>query len=84
MVEDIERERIVEELALLLLYLTSWEEELTPGAPIVRRAWKNVRFDILDSLVEHGYLTTSHRAKSVGITKEGIRRAEELKKKYLP
>lgn len=83
MTENTEHEQAVEELTLLLLYLTSWEEELVPGAPSVHRTWKNHRFEALDALVEEGYLDTTHRAKSVRITEEGLKKAQELQKKYL-
>lgn len=83
MTENTEHEQAVEELTLLLLYLTSWEEELLRGAPTVRRAWKNMRFEVLDSLAQQGYLETKHRAKSVRITEEGAEKAQELQKKYL-
>ena len=83
MTESTEHEQAMEELTLLLLYLTSWEEELLRGAPTVRRAWKNMRFEVLDSLAQQGYLETKHRAKSVCITEEGSKKARELQKKYL-
>ncbi|HUT87005.1 MAG TPA: DUF6429 family protein [Candidatus Heimdallarchaeota archaeon] len=81
--ESTEIDRAIEELTLLLLYLTSWEEELVPGAPRVHRTWKNHRFEALDALVEKGYLDMTHRAKSVHITKDGVEKARELQKKYL-
>lgn len=83
MAENTEHEQAVEELTLLLLYLTSWEEEQIHGAPTAQRAWKNMRFEVLDSLVQQGYLETKHRAKSVHITEEGLKKAQELQKKYL-
>ena len=83
MTENTEHEQAVEELTLLLLYLTSWEEELLRGAPTVRRAWKNMRFEVLDSLAQQGHLETKHRAKSVHITEDGAEKARELQEKYL-
>ena len=83
MIEGAKLEQVVEELTLLLLYLTSWEEELVPGAPRVYRTWKNHRFEALDALVEKGYLDTTHRAKSVRITADGLARALELQRKYV-
>ena len=83
MTENTEHEQAVEELTLLLLYLTSWEEELLRGAPTVRRAWKTFRFEILDALTQQEYLATKHRAKSVHITEDGVEKAQELQKKYL-
>jgi hypothetical protein len=83
MTETTEFGRAVEKLTLLLLYLTSWEEELAPGLPKVRRSWKTFRFEVLDVLAQQGYITTTHRAKSVGITEEGLEKARELQQKYL-
>jgi len=80
--EGTELERGIEELTLLLLYLTSWEEELVPGAPKVHRTWKNHRFEALDALAGEGYLDTTPRSKSVHITKDGVEKARELQKKY--
>jgi hypothetical protein len=71
----------IEELTLLLLYLTSWEEEI--GGPPIRRAWKGFRFEVLDALEEAGYLSQSKRAKSVGLTKAGLEQAQALRAKYL-
>jgi hypothetical protein len=77
-----ELEQFMEELTLLLLYLTSWEEQAMPGAPTIHGAWKNHRFEVLDALAEQGYLETSHRSKSVRITADGVEEARKLQKKY--
>jgi hypothetical protein len=77
-------EETVKELTLLLLYLTSWEEEPAPGAPTIYRAWKNHRFEILDALVEEGLLATTHRAKRVRITDAGLAKARALQERALP
>ena len=61
-------------LTLMLIYLTSWQEE--PGA--VRRCWKGFRFEILDSLVEEGFISGSRGAKSLYLTEIGERRARAL------
>lgn len=47
MIESTELAQAVEEVTLLLLYLTSWEEQLVPGLPEVRPSWKTFRFEIL-------------------------------------
>ncbi len=81
----------LEELVILLLYLTGWKEEVPafdmekkkPIEKKVIRSWKGYPFDILDSLTEKGYITGSKRAKSVYLTEEGVKKAEEFKKKYL-
>ncbi len=83
MMEDTELDRVIEELTLFLLYLTSWEEELVPGAQKAHRAWKNHRFEALDALVEKGYLDMTPRSKSVHITESGVEQARELQKTYL-
>ncbi len=83
MEEDTARDRIVEELTLLLLYLTSWQEAVIRGFEPARRAWKGFRFEALDALEEAGYLMQSHRAKSVTLTEEGVRQAQALQAKYL-
>jgi hypothetical protein len=76
------QDQIVEELTLLLLYLTSWRERFHGelGAP---RAWKGFRFEALDALEKGGYLTQTRRAKSVHLTDEGVERAQVLAAKYL-
>lgn len=73
----------IEELTLLLLYLTSWEEDVIPGALTVHRAWKGFRFEVLDALEEQGDLNQSRRAKSVTLTKKGVQRAQALQARYL-
>lgn len=66
-----------DDLALLLLYLASWEEKDLPG----RRAWKGFPFETLDALTDRGYLEGSRGAKSVWLTAEGIARARELERR---
>ena len=85
------KERMIEELVILLLYLTGWEEKVDTFdmeekrviKEKVIRSWKGYPFDTLNSLSEKGYITDSRRAKSVYLTEEGAKKAEELKKKYL-
>ena len=73
----------IEDLTLLLLYLTSWEEQVVPSQPPIHRAWKGFRFEVLDTLEEKGLLSQSWRAKSVVLTEEGVRKGQELQAKYL-
>ena len=80
---DNERERVMAELTLLLLYLASWEEEPFRGAPTLHKAWKTHRYEILDALVEEGLLTSTHRSKSVDFTADGLAKARVLQRKYL-
>lgn len=72
----------IEELTLLVLYLTSWEEKMEPLGE-VRRSWKTHRFKVLDELGEKGLLSGSKGAKSVYFTERGEQLAEKLKDKYL-
>ena len=58
-------DQIIEDLTLLLLHLTSWEERIHEDLTI-RRAWKGFRFEALDALEEAGYLNQSRGAKPVG------------------
>ena len=80
---DDRRKRVMAELTLLLLYLASWEEEPFRGAPTFHKAWKTLRYEILDALVEEGLLTSTHRSKSVDFTADGLARARAFQKKYL-
>lgn len=73
------REKI-KELTLILLYLTSWEEELLDIK--YRRSWKGYDFGILDELADDDLISGTHRSKSVAITDGGINKAKELLKKY--
>lgn len=74
------RDELIEDLTLLLIYLCSWEEEVVPDSTI-RRAWKGYLFDVLDTLEDQGYINQTRRAKSVTLTEEGIRRAQELEER---
>lgn len=79
------------ELTLLLMYLTSWDEEslyydekdnLNKG--ILKNTRKGYDFDIINELTDKGYLFPSkYKNKSVTLTKEGEKLAKELINKYL-
>ena len=74
----------IEELTLLLMYLTSWEEEPNPFEDRFKQCWKGYDFDIINELTDKGYLFPSkYKNKSVTLTKEGEKLAEELINKYL-
>jgi hypothetical protein len=75
-------DQIVENLTLLLLHLTSWEEQVHKDLTI-HRAWKGFRFEALDALEEAGYLNQSRGAKSVMLTEAGIEHAQALAARYL-
>ena len=76
-----DNEPVIEELTLLLIALTSWKEKIT-GIDVTR-AWKGYDFDMLNALTEKGYISGSKRSKLVILTDEGLKKANELIKKYL-
>lgn len=75
---------IVRELHLLLIYLTSWEDEdeNQSGSQILR-AWKGYLFEILDDLEAQQYITQSRASNMLVLTEEGKQEALLLKRKYL-
>lgn len=82
---------IIEELTLLLMYLTSWDEDGifydengNLDKCVTKNAWKGYSFDAINKLTENGYLfPTKYKNKSVTLTKEGEELAELLMKKYI-
>lgn len=79
----------IEELTLLLMYLTSWEEksfvrdennEIKEGK--VKTCWKGYSFDVINKLTDENYLYYS-KGKMVTLTLEGEELAKELIDKYL-
>ncbi len=78
-----ERQELIEELTLLLIYLSSWDEQVAPGLAI-RKAWKGYTFDTLNALEDRGLIHQSREAKSVALTEEGIHLARELEMRFKP
>jgi hypothetical protein len=74
----------IKELNLLLLFLSGWEEDSrnNPGEKIYR-AWNGYLFEVLNQLQDEKFIQQFRNGKSVILTKQGLERAEELKKKYL-
>lgn len=72
--------KIMEELALLLAYLSSWEEKA--AGKKIRRSWKNYHFSIIDELEKDGFLRGEKGSKSFYFTEKGEAKAVELKQKY--
>ena len=83
-------EKNIEELTILLMYLTSWEEdgyvESENGGieeAKIRTCWKGYDFDAINKLTDEHYLYFSkHGNKSVRLTPEGEKLAKEIMKKY--
>lgn len=74
------RERLVKDLTLILLYLTSWEEH--KYGYTYRRSWKGYDFGALDELADEDLLSGSTQAKSVYLSEKGTESARQLLKKY--
>jgi hypothetical protein len=70
----------IDELTLLLLYLTSFADDYGLGEG--KRSWKGYPFESLNELNENKYIVGSKRSKSVHLTEDGIKQAQELMKKY--
>ena len=75
----------MEELTMMLLYLSRFTERdrFSDGNDVY--AWKGYNFDVLNELDDEDYIrqgSNPSRTKSVYITEEGIKRAKELMGKY--
>lgn len=82
-------EKNIEELTLLLMYLTSWEEKgfiRDENDEIKERkvkiCWKGYSFDVINKLTDENYLYFS-KGKSITLTHEGEELAKKLMDKYL-
>lgn len=63
----------VDEMTLALLYLVMWHEH------DYGRAWKGFDWDTMDRLHQKGWISDPKgKAKSVGVTPEGMKKAEDL------
>ncbi|MCB0212152.1 MAG: transposase [Anaerolineae bacterium] len=74
-------EHHIENLTLILLYLTSWEEKVFDEATVTR-AWKNHRLETLEELEAGGYVAQSRNA--ITFTEKGLAQAKLLLETYLP
>lgn len=70
----------IDELTLLLLYLTSFNDDY--GLGVAKRSWKSYPYESLNELSESELIRDSKRSKSVYLTDQGIEKARELMKKY--
>jgi hypothetical protein len=73
-------EKMIEELCLLLMFLTGWEEESRqkPGEKIYR-AWKGYLFEVLNRLADDKLIVQFANTKSVTLTEAGKLKAKQLK-----
>ena len=66
-------EEKIDEVALALLYLTTFRDG--PGL----RAWKGLDWDVLNRLHEKGYISDpKSKARSVELSEDGARLSEKL------
>lgn len=70
----------IKELTLMLLHLTSWDENELGMK--YRRSRKGYDFDILNELGDEDFIRGGNHSKSVMITDEGVKKAKELLKQY--
>ena len=67
-------EEKIDDMTLALMFLVMWDE---PGE--LSRAWKGFEWETLDRLHKKGFIQDpQNKGKSVAMTPEGRRRAEEL------
>lgn len=81
----INEKQTMEELTMMLLYLSRWTEKdrFSEGKDFY--AWKGYDFGILNNLDEKDYIRQGNhpsRSKSVYITNAGMERAQVLLEKY--
>lgn len=80
--DKISSEKAMKELTMLLMYLSRFNEGNRFGSSM-DMAWKGYDFDIINELDEEDYIRQgSHRSKSVAITEESIKLAQNLMEKY--
>jgi hypothetical protein len=80
--DKISPEKAINELTMLLMYLTRFNEGDRFGTSL-DMAWKGYDFDTINELDEDDYIRQgSHRSKSVAITDKGMELSRELLEKY--
>lgn len=82
----------IEELTMMLMYLTSWKEStelsLRVKPPVkknenyFRRSWKGYPFEALNDLSEKGYISEARSSQPAFISLKGERAARKLLEKY--
>ncbi|MCM1083553.1 MAG: DUF6429 family protein [Clostridium sp.] len=81
--EKTDAKTAMEELSMMLIYLSHFTERDRFVDPNSKYAWKGYDFDILNQLDEKDYIRQgSHRSRSMYITKAGEAKAKELMEKY--
>lgn len=81
--DKIDAKTAMEELSMMLIYLSHFTERDRIANLDDKYAWKGYDFDVLNQLDEKDFIRQgSHRSKSMYITKEGEAKAKELMEKY--
>jgi hypothetical protein len=81
--DKIDAKTAMEELSMMLIYLSHFTERDRFANSDDKYAWKGYDFDILNQLDNKDYIRQgSHRSKSMYITKKGEAKAKELMQKY--
>lgn len=81
--DKIDAKVAMEELTMMLIYLSHFTEQDRFANKDDKYAWKGYNFDVLDILDGKDYIRQgSHRSKSMYITKEGEEKAKELLERY--
>lgn len=75
-----DREKLIHDMILMLIYLTSWKEDAHVGT--VMRFWKGYDRNTVDALCDEGLIDASHRARPVYLTDQGEERAKQLVASY--
>ena len=78
MANDNNYETVLEELSLILIYLTRFRERKEE----FWRAWKGYDFGVLDHLRDNEYISFTYKAKSLYLEEKGIEKARQLMQKY--
>ncbi len=83
--EKIDTKQAINDLTLMLMYLTRFQEEGRPwpGFPKQDLAWKGYNFNVLNDLETEKLIgQTSHRSKLVFLTGQGLERSLALLERY--
>ncbi len=83
--EKINAEKAMQELTMMLIYLSRFTERGRFANAEDFYAWKGYNFDVLNELSNADYIRQGERpsrSKSVYITGSGIEKAKELLNKY--
>ncbi len=75
-----EKENLIENLTLLLLYLTSTCEECPVTHEKIYSAWKSYDWEAMDKLIEKGFIVPPRckRTHTRYLTDEGVEKARAL------